>query len=59
MIETFELTLLIIVIALGILPTVLALIDILRIDFQRINKFNWLIVVLLLNLFGAILYFVL
>ncbi|MDG1375006.1 MAG: PLDc N-terminal domain-containing protein [Flavobacteriaceae bacterium] len=57
--ETFELTLLIIVIALGILPTVLALIDILRIDFQRINKFNWLIVVLLLNLFGAILYFVL
>jgi len=57
--ETFELTLLIIVIALGILPTVLALIDILRIDFHRINKFNWLIVVLLLNLFGAILYFVL
>ena len=57
--ETFELTLLIIVIALGILPTVLALIDILRIEFQRINKFNWLIVVLLLNLFGAILYFVL
>jgi len=57
--ETFELITLIIVIALGILPTVLALIDIIKSEFQGNSKLIWLLVVLFLNLFGAILYFVL
>ena len=55
--ETFELITLIIVIALGILPTVLALIDIIKSEFQGNSKLIWLLVVLFLNLFGAILYF--
>ena len=54
---TWELIILIIVIALGFLPTVLALIDILKSEFQGNSKLIWLLVVLFLNLFGAILYF--
>jgi hypothetical protein len=45
------------VLAVGILPTLIALIDILRSDFKGNNKIVWVLVVLLINFFGAILYF--
>ena len=41
-----------------ILPTLIALIDILRNEFSENNKIVWLLVVLLGNLIGAILYFI-
>ncbi|MBZ9778993.1 PLD nuclease N-terminal domain-containing protein [Psychroflexus sp. CAK8W] len=48
---------LIIILLLGILPTIIALIDILRNEFNGSNKIVWVLVVLLTNFFGAILYF--
>jgi len=42
---------------LGIIPTIIALIDILRNDFKDNNKLIWVLVVLFFNLIGAILYF--
>jgi len=41
----------------GIILTITALIDILKSDFEGNNKIVWLLVVLFINLFGAILYF--
>ena len=38
--------------------TIMALVDILRNEFSGNNKIGWVLVVLLLNFFGAILYFV-
>lgn len=38
--------------------TIMALVDILRNEFSGNNKIVWVLVVLLLNFFGAILYFV-
>ena len=55
--ETWELITLIILIILGILPIVLAIIDILKSEFRGKSKLIWLLVVLFMNLFGAILYF--
>ena len=54
---TWELIILILVIALGVLPTVLALIDILKNEFKGRYKILWLLIVLFMNIFGAILYF--
>jgi hypothetical protein len=48
---------LIIILLIGILPTIIALIDILRNEFNGNNKIVWVLVVLLTNFFGAILYF--
>ncbi|SNR38010.1 PLD nuclease N-terminal domain-containing protein [Lutibacter flavus] len=41
----------------GIILTILALIDILKSEFRGNNKIVWTLVVLFLNLFGALLYF--
>ncbi|WP_369047529.1 PLD nuclease N-terminal domain-containing protein [Tenacibaculum sp. UWU-22] len=45
------------IILLGILPTILALVDILKSKFEDNDKIVWLLTVLFLNFFGAILYF--
>ncbi len=49
--------LILISILIGILPTIIALIDILRNEFSGNNKIIWVLVVLFGNLLGAILYF--
>ncbi|MDO3695060.1 PLD nuclease N-terminal domain-containing protein [Wenyingzhuangia sp. chi5] len=41
-----------------ILPTILALIDILKNEFTGNNKIAWLLVVLFTSFIGAILYFI-
>ena len=41
----------------GIIFTIIALIDILKSEFSGNNKIVWTLVVLFLNLFGALLYF--
>ncbi|WP_456421069.1 PLD nuclease N-terminal domain-containing protein [Lutibacter sp.] len=46
-----------IVFLLGVIPTIIALIDILKSKFERNNKLVWVLVVLFFNLIGAILYF--
>ncbi len=43
---------------LGIIPTIIALIDILKNKFDGNDKIVWVLVVLFFNLIGAILYFV-
>ena len=43
---------------LGIIPTIIALIDLLKSKFNGNDKIVWVLVVLFFNLFGAILYFV-
>lgn len=55
MIGPFQIMLILVVI--GILPTIVALIDILKSDFKGNDKIIWLLVVLFLNFFGAVLYF--
>ena len=42
---------------LGIIPTIIALIDILKNKFEENNKIIWVLVVLFFNFIGAILYF--
>lgn len=42
---------------LGIIPTIIALIDILKSKFNGNDKIVWVLVVLFSNLIGAILYF--
>ncbi len=42
---------------LGIIPTVIALIDILKNKFEENDKIIWVLVVLFFNLIGAVLYF--
>lgn len=48
---------LILIILLGIIPTIIALIDILKSEFKGNNKIVWILIVLLANFFGAVLYF--
>ena len=48
---------LILIAFLGIIPTIIALIDILKNKFEGNNKIVWVLVVLFFNLIGAILYF--
>ena len=55
--ETWELIILLFILALAVLPTVLALIDIQKSEFQGNTKLIWLLVVIFLSFFGAILYF--
>lgn len=43
---------------LGIIPTIIALVDILKNKFEENNKLIWILVVLFFNLIGAILYFI-
>ena len=57
MIGVWQIIVLLIVILLGILPTIIALIDILKSEFKGNNKIVWVLVVLLANFLGAILYF--
>jgi len=49
---------LLVVVAGGIILPLLALIDIMRSDFESNDKLIWIIVVLLLPLLGSILYFI-
>ena len=56
-IGTWQLILILAVLFLGILPTILALVDILKNEFKGNNKIVWVLVVLFFNFFGAILYF--
>ncbi|MGZ0016789.1 PLD nuclease N-terminal domain-containing protein [Yeosuana sp. AK3] len=56
-IGTWQLILILAVLFLGILPTILALVDILKSEFKGNNKIVWVLVVLFFNFFGAILYF--
>ena len=45
------------ILIIGIVPTIIALIDILKSEFKGNNKLVWVLVVLLFNLFGAVIYF--
>ena len=56
MIGTWQ-TIIILLAFSGIILTIMALIDILKSEFKGNNKIVWVLVVLFLNLFGAILYF--
>tara|TARA_R100000935_G_scaffold57380_1_gene91216 strand:- start:966 stop:1196 length:231 start_codon:yes stop_codon:yes gene_type:complete len=57
MIEAWQLMLILVVLFLGILPTIIALVDILKSEFKGNNKIVWILIVLFTNFFGAILYF--
>lgn len=52
-----QIILILMVVFLGIIPTIIALIDIVKNEFTGNNKIVWLLVVLLSNFFGALLYF--
>ncbi|NRD24908.1 PLDc_N domain-containing protein [Winogradskyella litoriviva] len=56
MIGAWQLILILVVLFLGILPTIIALVDILKSEFKGNNKIVWILVVLFTNFFGAILY---
>ena len=56
-IGAWQLIIIFIVLFLGILPTIIALVDILKNEFKGNNKIVWVLVVLFANFFGAILYF--
>jgi hypothetical protein len=53
----WQIILILTTVLLGFLPTIIALIDILKNEFSGQNKIAWLLVVLFTNFFGAILYF--
>jgi len=58
MIGPFQMMLILgVVLLIGFIPTIIALIDILKSKFEGNNKIVWILVVLFLNLIGAILYF--
>ena len=57
MIGAWQIILILIAVFLGIIPTIIALIDILKSKFEGDNKIVWVIVVVFFNLIGAILYF--
>lgn len=57
MIGTWQLILILVVLFFAILPTIIALVDILKSEFKGNNKIVWILVVLFANFFGAILYF--
>lgn len=58
MIGPWQIILILITVFLGIIPTIIALIDIVRNEFSGNNKIVWLLVVLLGNFLGALLYFI-
>lgn len=49
--------LMLILVLLGIIPFIFALVEILRSKFSGNNKIVWLLVILFLNFFGVVLYF--
>jgi hypothetical protein len=53
----WQIILILVAVFLGFLPTIIALIDILKSQFNGNDKIVWLLVVLFTNFFGAILYF--
>ena len=53
----WQIILILTTVLLGFLPTIIALIDILKNEFSGQNKIAWLLVVLFTNIFGAILCF--
>lgn len=57
MIGPLQLLLILLTVFVFILPTLIALVDILKHEFSGSNKVVWVLVVLLGNLLGAILYF--
>ena len=59
MIGPWQLIMILIVVLLGFIPTVIALIDIVKSNFKGNDKLVWVLVVLFLNLVGAIIYFAL
>ncbi|WP_117171964.1 PLD nuclease N-terminal domain-containing protein [Lutibacter oceani] len=58
MIGPWQIILILIIVFLGFIPTIIALIDILRNKFNGNDKIVWVLVVLFFNLIGAILYFI-
>ena len=53
----WQIILILVAVFLGFLPTIIALIDILKSEFTGNNKIVWLLMVLFTNVFGAVLYF--
>ncbi|WP_408025580.1 PLD nuclease N-terminal domain-containing protein [Tenacibaculum sediminilitoris] len=53
----WQLLLIVLTVLIGIVPTIIALIDILKSEFKGNNKIIWFFVVLLANFLGAVLYF--
>ena len=56
-IGSWQILLILVFILLGIIPTIVALIDILKSKFKGNDKVLWILVVLFTNFFGAVLYF--
>ncbi|WP_396601686.1 PLD nuclease N-terminal domain-containing protein [Algibacter sp. R77976] len=56
-IGTWQTITILFILLVGIIPTIVALIDILKNKFKGNNKLIWVLVVLLFNFFGAIIYF--
>lgn len=54
----WQILIILVVASLGFIPTIIALIDIVKNEFSGNNKIVWLLVVLLGNFFGALLYFI-
>lgn len=52
-----QMIIILIAVFLGIIPTIIALIDILKSKFNGNDKIVWILVVLFLNFLGVILYF--
>ena len=57
MIGPWQLIIILIAVFLGFIPTLIALIDIVKSKFDGNDKLVWVLVVLFFNLFGAIIYF--
>ena len=57
MIGVWQMILIFIFLFIGVLPTILALVDVLKSEFKGNNKLVWVIVVLFGNFLGAVLYF--
>jgi hypothetical protein len=53
----WQIILILVAVFLGFLLTIIALIDVLKSQFNGNDKIVWLLVVLFTNFFGAILYF--
>jgi len=58
MIGTWQLIIILITVFIFILPTIIALVDILKNEFDGNNKIVWVVVVLFGSVLGAILYFI-
>ena len=53
----WQIIIILFILLIGIAPTIIALIDILKSNFKGNNKLIWVLVVLLFNFFGAVIYF--